>query len=53
MLVKIKKDKRMSATIDCTPSWEVGGLAFGADNVNAKHGNIHYSCRFTMEWDLV
>ena len=49
MLVKIKKDKQMSATSDCTPSREVGVLAFWADNINAKHGNNHYSCRFTMD----
>ena len=49
MLVKIKKIKQMSATIDCTPNWEVGALAFEADNTNAKHGNNHYSCSFTLD----
>lgn len=47
MLVKIKRNKQMSATIDCTPSREVGALAFKADNINAIHDNDHYTCRFT------
>ena len=50
MLVKIKRIKQMSATIDCIPSREVGALAFEADNTNAKHGNNHYSCSFTLDW---
>tara|TARA_Y100001934_G_scaffold175214_1_gene207521 strand:- start:49 stop:204 length:156 start_codon:yes stop_codon:yes gene_type:complete len=49
MLVKIKKDKQMSATSDCTPSREVGVLAFWADNINAEHDNSHYLCHFTMD----
>lgn len=39
----------MSATIDCIPTREVGAEAFGADNINAKHGNNYYICTFTLD----
>ena len=48
MLVKIKRKKQISATIDCTPFWEKSALVFVADNINAIHDNDHhYTCRFT------
>ena len=47
MLVKIKRNNHTSATINCTPFWEIGDLVFVADNNNAIHDNDHYTCRFT------
>ncbi len=43
----------MSATIDCTPNWEMGALALVADNINAEHDNSNYMCSFTLEMELV
>ena len=43
----------MSATIDCTPSWEVGALAFGADNINAIHDDDYHMCGSQLEKKLV
>ena len=53
MLVKIKMDKQMSATIDCTPAGEVGASAFGADNINAIHDDGHHTCGSQLEKKLV
>jgi hypothetical protein len=53
MLVKIKMDKQMSATIDCTPPWEDGVLALGTGNINAMHDNDHYTCFSHLEKKLV
>jgi len=47
MLVKIKRNNQISATIDCTLFWEKSALVFVADNVNAIHDSDHYTCFFT------
>ena len=37
----------MSATPNCTLIREVSATISVADNINAKHDNDHYTCRFT------
>ena len=53
MLVKIKRNNQTSATIDCTLNWEVGVLAFGADNINAIHDDDYHTCGSQLEKKLV
>ena len=44
MLVKLKKNKLMSAMIDCTSIWEIGALAVVADRINAIHDYYINAC---------
>lgn len=53
MLVKIKRNKQISAMTDCTPFWENGALVFVADNINAIHDNDHYTCFSHIEKKIV
>ncbi len=44
MLVKLKRNKHMSATTDCTSKRELGALAFVAGSINAKCLYIDDKC---------
>ncbi len=44
MLVKLKRNKHMSATTDCTSKRELDALAFVAESINAKCLYIDDKC---------